>query len=168
MSKIRIDFLLGKDWSSKLIAWYGNGYGGWSHAASLLQSGMYVDSRADTIAGVPPGVRVRNPRSEKWSKRMRATLEVDEHTYVKWETSLLNRIGEPYAKIAIWEFITGKNETVDGMWICSALAINALQHAKIIPFPLWVPAHQITPNTLLTVCQVAGFRITDEDNVFMN
>jgi hypothetical protein len=162
MSEIAIDFLLGPEWSSRLIAWWGEGYGGYSHCASVLKDGRYLDARNDVIAGVPAGVHIRHPDTEKWIKKRRATLQVTQGEYDDWEANLRAKITDGYGHIDIVSFITGRNLHEDGHWICSALAINALQHIRVIPYPLPVLAHQISPNTALLIVAAAGFMIDPE------
>lgn len=162
MIEIAVDFLLGPDWSSRWIAWYGNGYGGYSHVASVLADGRYLDARSDVLGGVPAGVHIRDPKTEKWIKKRRATFQVWPDEYADWEANLRAKIGTPYAKSDILGFMTGHNDHEAGQWMCSALAINALQHIKRVPYPLPVPAHQITPNSALLIVATAGFRIGPE------
>lgn len=171
MSQIAIDFLLGPDWSSRLIAWYGQGYGGYSHVASVLKDGRYLDARSDVLYGVPAGVHIRHPDTERWIKKRRATLEVTPEEYAAWEANLRAKITDPYAKGDILDFILGRSGHTAGQWICSATAINAVQHVSrswhpshpgYIPYPLPIPAHEISPNTALLIVATAGFAIGEE------
>lgn len=162
MSELVVDFLLGSDLSSRFIAWYGNGYGGYSHAASRIADGRYIDARADVIAGVPAGVRVRDPKTESWIRKRTARKACTQGEYDGWEASLRAKITDQYDIPDIWGFITGRKEHDAGHWICSALVINAVQHIKLVPFPLPVPAHQITPNAALLILATAGFSIGPE------
>jgi hypothetical protein len=157
--QIIVDFLLGPDFWSRSIAWYGEGYDGYSHCAGLLADGRYLDSRADVIAGVPAGVQIRLPKTERWVKRRRATLQVPQQIYDGWEMALRAKIGTPYAKSDILGFILGRPLHEAGHWDCSATQVNAVQRVKIVPYPLPVPAHQVTPNTLLLILATAGFTI---------
>ena len=50
----------------------------------------------DKIAGVPPGVQIRKPDTEKWLTKRRASLEVDQATYEAWEASLRAKITDGY------------------------------------------------------------------------
>jgi hypothetical protein len=174
MTEIRVDFLLGPDLSSRFIAWYGQGYGGYSHCAGVLSDERYLDARSDVLSGtwehgpyvdhsgiVPAGVHIRDPGWEKSIKRTRATIEVSQAQYDSWEANLRAKIGTPYARGDILAFITGRQIDVHGQWECSMLQINALQHIQLFPFPLSVPAHQITPNTLLLMLQAIGATLTD-------
>jgi hypothetical protein len=159
VSEIAVDFLLGPDWPSRLIAWYGEGYGGFSHCASVLADGRYLDARNDVLGGVPAGVHIRLPETERWVKKQRATLQVSLTEYNAWESNLRARIGDPYAKSDIWGFIIGKDEHEAGHWECSAHALDAVQHVHRVPFPLPIPAHQITPNACLLILAAVGFTI---------
>jgi hypothetical protein len=162
MAQICIDFLLGPDLSSRFIAWYGTGSNGYSHCASILSDGRYLDARSDVLGGVPAGVHIRVPTTEKWIKKRHATLDVTQAEYDSWEASLRAKISDDYGKTDIWSFILGKDQHEGGHWICSALVINAIQHIKRIPYPLPVPAHQITPDAALLIVATAGFTIGPE------
>lgn len=163
--QLAADFLLGPDLSSRFIAWYGNGYGGYSHVAPVLDDGRYLDARSDVLGGVPAGVHIRLPESEKWIKRRRVSLVVSASEYGEWEANLRARIDDLYGKTDIWDFITGSNKHDNGHWICSAHFVNSLQHIKRVPFPLPMPAHQITPNSALLIAASIGFTIGEEENV---
>ncbi len=163
MTQIAIDFLRGPDLSSSLIAWFGQGTGGYSHVASVLKDGRYLDARSDNLWKVPSGVHIRDPKSERWIRKRRATLEVTPAEYASWEANLRAKITDGYGRGDIQGFILGRDEHQAGHWICSALAINAVQHIKKIPFPLVVPAHAITPNVALLLVQTAGFKIGPEE-----
>lgn len=160
--EIAVDFLLGVDWTSRLIAWYGQGYGGYSHCASVLSDGRYLDARSNVIGGVPEGVQIRKPDTEKWIKMRRASLQVTKAEYDAWEANLRAKISTPYGRGDILDFITGNASHEDGHWVCSALMINAVQHIRRVPYPLPVPAHQVSPNSALLILATAGFRIGPE------
>jgi hypothetical protein len=162
MATIAIDFLLGTDWSSRLIAWWGEGYGGYSHCASVLADGRYLDARSDVLAGVPAGIHIRQPATETWIKKRRATLDVTPAEYASWEGNLRAKITDDYGRADILAFITGQDWHQPGRWICSALAINAVQHIRKVPYPLPMPAHQISPNMALAIVATAGFQIGPE------
>lgn len=161
MNEIRLDFLLGTDWQSTLIAWFGQGPGGWSHVASVLEDGRYLDARNDVLEGVPAGIHIRNPHSEKWRKRRTATLKVTQTEYDDWEANLRAKIGDAYARGDIVGMVLNRMLHKSGTYDCSALAINALQHIRKVPFPLPIPAHQITPNAALLIAATAGFHIEE-------
>jgi hypothetical protein len=162
VSEIAIDFLLGPDWTSRFIAWFGQGPHGYSHCASVLCDGRYLDARSDVLGGVPGGVHIRLQETEKWIKKRRATLQVTQTEYDEWEGNLRAKVTDGYAKPDILGFILNKDMHRNGTYDCSALAINALQHIKKVPYPLPVPAHQITPNAALLIVATAGLSIGPE------
>jgi hypothetical protein len=162
MALLRIDLLMGPDLTSKPIAWFGNGPDGYSHCASVLADGRYLDARSDTLGGVPPGIHIRDPATEAWVRKRRCTLSVDQATYDAWEANLRAKISDKYAKGDIIGFLVDRMLHRVGTYDCSALVVDALQHVKRVPFPLWLPAHRITPNVALTIVQMAGFTIGPE------
>ena len=164
MSEIAVDFLLGPDWRSRLIAWYGDE--DCSHCASVIRDmykgaprERYLDARSDVLDDIPAGVHIRDPVSERWIKKRRATLKVSLTEYQEWEANLRAKITTEYDKYAILGFLEGKSLHTAGRWICSALAINAVQHIRRVPYPLVKPAHQITPGEVLLILQAVGFTI---------
>jgi hypothetical protein len=162
LSEIAVDFLLGPDWVSRGIAWFGQGPNGYSHCANVLADGRYLDARSDVLDGVPGGVRIREPESEKWIKKRRASKEVSPTLYAEWEANLRAKITDAYARRDILGYFLNKDLHRNGTYDCSALAINEVQHVKLVPFPLPVPAHQITPNAALLILATAGFTIGEE------
>jgi hypothetical protein len=168
MAEIAIDFLMGPGWLSKWISWFGQGPGGYSHCASVLADGRYLDARNDELADVPPGVHIREPNTEPWIRKRRATLEVTQAEYNDWEANLRAKIGDSYGRSDILEFIFDRGKHDPGHYICSALAINEVQHLSrlwnpshpgYIPFPLPVQAHQLSPDAALLILATAGFTI---------
>jgi hypothetical protein len=169
MPQIAADFLLGPDWESRLISWFGQGANGWSHVAPVLADGRYLDARSDVCVRVnercnvpyrvPAGVHIRDPQSEKWVKKCRVSLEVDQPTYDAWEENLRTRIGDGYGVSDIWAFITGRDRHKAAHWVCSAHWIDSLQHIKKVRYPLQIQAHQITPDAAYLISDVVGFTI---------
>ena len=160
MSTIALEFRLGPDWESRAIARFGHGPGGWSHVANVLADGRFLDARSDTLAGVKPGIHIRAPDSEAWVKRQRATLEVSAAVYDAWEANLRAKIGDVYALWDILGFFLDRMLHRPATYDCSALAVNALQHVGLVPFPLeGFPAHECTPNDVCLIAQVAGFTL---------
>ena len=176
MAQIAVDFLRGISWTSRPIAWFGLGAHGYSHAASVLKDGRYLDARSDVIAGVPAGVHIRHLETETRIATRRATLDVSDADYAAWEANLRAKITDPYGVWDIVDFMTGEAIHKPGSYICSALAINAVQHMcrswhpllpgyyprGYVPYPLVWPAHEITPNAGLLILQTAGWTIRDE------
>lgn len=161
MATIGLQFVLGSGLSSRLIAWYGNGYGGFSHVDGILKDGRLLGARSDKVGGQPAGVHIRPPGYEQWTKRTQVTLQVSDSEYDDWEANLRAKIGTPYDTTSILGFITGRQQSTDGHWICSQLQINALQHIKKVPFPLPMPAHQITPNSVLLISAAIGGNVKE-------
>lgn len=162
MSIIAIDFLMGPDWVSKEIAWFGQGPHGYSHCASVLQDGRYLDARDGELAGVPAGVHIRLPETEAWIRKRRVFKTVSMQVYNAWEANLTAKLGDAYAERDILGMIFDRMMHKPGTYDCSALVINALQHVKLVPFPLVIPAHQVTPDVALIIVQMAGFTLDAE------
>ena len=141
---IRLSFVLGTGLSSRLVAWYGQGVGGWSHVDAVLASGELLGARADAIGGQPAGVHIRPPNYEKWKRR--AIVEIP-YEGAAWELWLRKQVGLEYDKGAILSFITGIQDHQAGHWICSACQYGALESVSLLhPCPL--PSSQVTPDTL--------------------
>jgi len=182
MPKITVDHLAGSSLSSRAIEWFGLGRGGYSHAASVLADGRYLDARSEALKRVDPncrvpevvpaGVHIRDPKSEQWVRKRRATLEVTEEEYATWEANLRAKINDQYGRSDILDFIDSGEVHPSAHYICSALAINAVQHVSrvhwtpgrlgFVPYPLYIPAHQVTPDACLLILQTAGFTIESE------
>lgn len=169
MATIAVDFLRGPELSSKLIGWFGKGGDGFSHVAPVLADGRYCDARSDVIAGVPAGVQIRRPETELAVYRERWALDVEQSVYDAWEANLRARITTQYGKGDIVDFIFARPGHLAGHWICSAHAVDALEHVKLVPYqwvngePLlgnWAP-HQFTPNDALLVHACVSFKKTD-------
>jgi hypothetical protein len=178
--EIAIDFLLGPGLISRGISYFGQGANGWSHCASVIwdkeHGERYLDSRDNQIGDVPAGVHIREIKSEAWVKKRRASLHVSQADYDVWEAGLRAHISDSYDRYAILGFLEGKSMHTAGRYICSALGLNGVQHlcrgwtsasylgammqrVGYVPFPLAVPAHQISPNACLLILDAAGFTI---------
>ena len=166
MAQLAVDFLRGPEVSSRLIEWFGKGGGGFSHVAPVLADGRYCDARSDVIAGVPAGVHIRDPKTEKARYRERWALTVEQPVYDAWEANLRARITDDYGKTDIVDFIIPRPGHQNGHWICSAHDIDALEHVKLVPYewingePIlgaWAP-HSFTPNDALIIHACIGFK----------
>lgn len=153
---IRLQFVLGRGLSSRLIAWYGNGYRGYSHVDAILHDGTLCGARSDAVGGRPAGVQIRPANYEKWVRRCVVTLESTEDQSARWERYLRSQVGRHYDKGSILGFVFGEEMHQAGRWICSALQTRALELVgKIQPLP--TPPAQVTPNSLLiATCAVGG------------
>lgn len=185
MAEVAIDFLWGIGWTSRLIGRCGFPQGP-SHCASVIKDvyngkprERYLDARDNVIAGVPAGVHIREIVSETFVKKQRATLQVSQADYDIWEAGGRAKITDRYDKDAILGFLEGRSIHTAGRYICSAFAINMVQHmcrswtspslivgamqrVGFVRFPLRVPAHEISPDVALLILQTAGFTIGPE------
>ena len=155
MSLIRFQFVLGSGLSSRLISWYGQGYGGYSHVDALLPDGTLLGARSDSVGGKPPGVQIRPPGYEKWKARTVLELPTTSQQAVDWETYLRSQIGKGYDQADILGFILGKPFASPGHWICSALQLSGLEAIHRIPV-LGVTPQQCPPNMLAVILSTAG------------
>lgn len=154
-----------------MIEWFGFGAGGYSHCASVLADGRYLDSRTDVLGGVPPGVHLRHPADYAWVRKRRLSLSVTQDQYDAWEANLRAKVGDAYAVSDIFGFVVGRNFHRSTQYFCSALAVNAVQHISrswqlghlgFVPFPLPFSAHQLNPNVALLILATAGFTVGPE------
>lgn len=144
---VRLQFVLGTGWSSRLIAWYGQGSNGYSHVDAVLPDGTLLGARYDAVGGKPPGVWIRKPGYERWLRRTVVELPTTELKAITWERLLRRREGAQYDPEAILGFLLGYNAHQQGHWICSALQVEGLRQVHLLHAGA-TPAHQITPNTL--------------------
>jgi hypothetical protein len=147
----------------------------------VLADSRYLDARSDSLKRVDPkckvpelvpaGVHIRDPMSEKWVRKQRATLKVTQVEYDDWEANLRAKITDGYGRWDIVNILLGRPGHVAGAWICSALVVNAIQHmsrawasgwmqrAGRVPYPLPAPAHEISPDMALMILATAGFTL---------
>jgi hypothetical protein len=164
VKSIRLQFVLGAELSSRLIAWYGNGYGGFSHVDAVMPDGSLLGARSDRVkakgAEYEPGVQIRLPGYASWIKKEVYQLEVSPFVAKAWEARGRSLIGSQYDKGAIWGFITGHQDHDKGHWICSALQVDMLQTAGIFQ-RIDIPSWQVTPNSLLLALTALGAKRTE-------
>lgn len=157
MAELRWQFVLGADCSSRKIAWWGQGYGGYSHVDFLLPGGGCLGARSDRIPpGTPPGVQLRPDGYEKWTARRVLTLpctEEESEAAVKFEVA---QIGDPYDKRDIVGLFLGRPiSSGSGWWICSALQLAMVEYIGLMP-KLSVTPQQCPPNMLLVALEAIG------------
>lgn len=157
MSSVRLQFVLGADFSSRLIAWYGQGYGGFSHVDAVLPDGSLLGARSDRVGGKPPGVQIRSAGYETWKRREVVEIPCEFWQAGAWLDCLEAKVGDEYDKGAIIAFITGDRDHDQGHWICSAAQTDALETAQLLP-SLPVPPQQVTPDALRLIAYSIGGR----------
>jgi len=155
-SGLRLQFVCGQELSSRLIAWYGNGYGGFSHVDAVMPDGSLLGARDDAIyvegrdgdwSRIAPGVRLRPPEYETWARKAVIQIPCSPANANRWEEFLRGQIGQPYDSGSIWGFVLGIRSHQTGHWICSALQSAALQDIGLMGRTT-VPTNQITPDAL--------------------
>lgn len=158
---IRLQFVAGTDLSSRLIAWWGNGWHGYSHVDAVLADGSLLGARSDVIGGVPAGVQIRPPGYEKWVRTAVVTIQTPKGP--EWEAFLRSQIGRQYDITNIVDLITGESPIEnDGRWICSSLQTEALEQIQLLP-ELPVPPQQVTPDGLYLVASTLAWTTLTPD-----
>jgi hypothetical protein len=161
---INLQFVRGKGLSSKLIAWWGNGYDGFSHVDAILSTGECLGARSDVIQPIgggpeiPAGVQIRPAFYEKWDRRVVVSIPSSVSQASAWDRYLRSQINDGYDESDILGLIIGKPISTEGHWICSALQTNALQFIQLLG-KLGSPPQQITPNTLFEVSLAIGGKV---------
>lgn len=158
MSEIRLQFVLASDWSSRLIAWYGQGYGGWSHVDAVLADGQLLGARSDSVGGQPPGVQIRPSNYESWKRTQMISIATTDKQASDWEGWLRTQVGFGYDKADIIGLIIGRPILEVGHWICSALQFQAEKNIGIFPPDMPLIDQQASPNTLLACNYAIGAR----------
>lgn len=147
MSVIRLQFVLGAGISSRLISWWGTGYGGFSHVDAVLSDGNLLGARSDEAGDKPKGVQIRPPFYESWKKRMVVEIDSTGAQAQAWEGWLRKQVGKQYDQDAILGFIIGRRLHKDGHFICSACQHTALERSWLVGHSPW-PSSEVTPNSL--------------------
>lgn len=157
---IELEWRLGSDLSSRLIAWYGQAWGGWSHVDARLPNGDLAGARADAIGGKPPGFQIRPSGYEKAVRTCTMRLPCAAKQKQLWLAGIDRLVGAQYDTGNIIDFIIGRKPiTNDGKWICSAAQTYLQQKIKLLP-TLPVPPQQITPNSLMLIDAAIGGVVT--------
>lgn len=156
MSQITLQFVLGSDLASGLIAWWGQGYGGWSHVDYVLEDGSLLGARDDEIGGKPPGVQVRPPGYAKWKRTLRLSLQTADYIAAGHKAFMLAQVGLPYDRGDIMGLILGRPIMSDGHWICSACQYAGLETVNLVRKGAPLIPQQISPNTLAAIFGAIG------------
>ena len=158
-SAITLSFVCGKDVSSRLIAWWGSGYGGFSHVDAVLPDGTRLGARNDEVktpsGTYAAGVQIRPADYGVWIRRRDVSIPVSDFTFRRWLRSAKDRIGAHYDQGAIVDFVIGSKRLHEpGHWICSALQADLLACVGLLK-PVPIPFSQVTPDSLfLMVSQI--------------
>jgi hypothetical protein len=156
VAQLRWQFVLGDDLASRVIAWYGQGYGGYSHVDFLLPGGGCLGARSDRIAGLPPGVQLRPNGYEKWAARKVLSLDCTEEQLEAAVRFEAEQIGDPYDKRDILGLLIGRPiSSGSGYWICSALQLAMVREIGLLPNLLVTP-QQCPPNMLAACLESIG------------
>lgn len=168
-AELRWQFVLGENLSSTLIAYWGQGYGGWSHVDLLLPPppGVPWDlseclgARSDRVGGAPPGVQIRPPTYTPWKRRAVLRLPCTAGQASAAYAFGRLQIGMGYDKGDILGFIFGMSLMQPGHWICSALQLALAEAAGVIPH-LHVTPQQCPPNMLFSILNAVGAEVVNE------
>jgi hypothetical protein len=148
-TQVTLQFVQGKDWSGRLIEWFGGGPR-YSHVDIVTPTGMLLGARSDVVGGRPAGVQVRPSDYIGDEKFLRISLPCSSAQANAFYDFLNAQIGKPYDKIAILAFLIGRDWRDTSAWFCDELAASALETAGLIQ-PLAVPENKLTPGSLLLV-----------------
>ena len=91
---ITLQFVLGADLASRAIAFWGQGYGGFSHVDAVLSDGTLLGARNDVAGDQPAGVRIRPANYETWARKERLELACTFTQEATWE-SVAKESGRP-------------------------------------------------------------------------
>lgn len=156
---LTFQFVRGADLTSDLLAWFGAG--DFSHVDIVLDKGLLLGARSDSIGGKPPGVQIRPPGYDpKWTKQViisiPCTLE-QQHTA---ETFALGQVGKAYDKLAIVGFAVGRDWRDDTEWFCSELGARYGEIGGVWS-ELYTPANKVEPSALAMLASgISGRTIT--------
>lgn len=153
---IELQFVLGADWTSKLIAWYGNGYGGYSHVDAVMPDGALAGARSDVVGNKPAGFQIRPAKYASWKRCTRVSIPCNADKRQRWLDLIEQKVGAAYDKADIVGLVIGRRLETNGAWICSAAQTDLLQAIALLPTPFPFIKQQITPNTLLAMCCSIG------------
>jgi len=155
---IAAQFVLGRAFSSRCIAWFGGG--GLSHVDIVMPDGQLLGARSDRLMHIQPGVQIRPPfydGDNGWSKRIVMAKTVTPKHLAKCYELARSQLYKAYDHTAIWGFATGRDWRDTDKWFCSELLMWMLETADVV-HPLIIPANKIFPGEALALCSEAGFK----------
>lgn len=151
--------------ASHLIAWWGFGWDGYSHADAVLPDGSLLGARSDRIKlsdgeRLLPGVRVRPAGYERWERRTLFWRSATPQLAQAWREGLKGKCGTAYDKDGILRLILGRQPQDDGRDFCSCLQLVELQELGVIG-DLSVAPQQVSPTALGMVLSALKWNIEE-------
>jgi hypothetical protein len=147
MPSIRLRFVTCSDRISTGIRFAENFWS--SHCEAVMPDGTYLGAHADG------GVQARLPDYDAaiWTKQLFIDLPCTEAQQKAHIDYLTRKIGEPYDMESILGFALRLDQHSPQHIICSALQLMSLRQPKApwLPFPITLPAHQVSPRDLLLI-----------------
>ena len=143
-----------------LIAWWGGGR--FSHVDTVLDDGQLLGARNDRVGDSPRGVQIRPPGYTDFIDRVVMAVPVTAEQKDTYLDFLRHQVGKPYDSQALWGFVLNRDWHQTDSWICSELAADGAEHAKIVS-QLYLPAYQVTPGALALAMSAVGGTIVGED-----
>lgn len=161
MNELALEFRLGASLSSRGIAWWGQGYNGWSHVDLRFANGELAGARSDRVKykgiRLAAGFQVRPPDYERAVRAEILAKPVPADAYARWEAWARAQVDDHYDKWDILGLLLGQPLTGGaGYWICSAAAYDSLRVMNAIP-DVGLDMRQVAPNALHVACLAAGF-----------
>src|SRR5579872_5135409 len=156
---IKVSFRLGPGPVSRAIAWWGQGYRGWSHCDAILSDGRYLGARSDNPGGYGSGIVARPKDYEVPIREEIIFIPTPAEVAATWENWLLKQCGCRYDSEDIVSLIVGSEAKArPGFWICSAMQLKVQQNLKIQPTEGIEPP-QTPPNMLRAMMLTAMYAI---------
>ena len=154
---IKLRFVRGLDFSSRVIAWFSAGH--LSHVDAVLPDGTLLGARSDVLKGVPTGVQIRPPGYETVALQMVMEIPCTTLQEAAFYRFLRAQLGKPYDTSAIWGFAFGRDWHNPDQWYCSELQTAALEAAGILPKTLFLAANKVTPVALANEISAIGAQV---------
>ena len=134
MKEITWQLVRGREFSSRLIGWFGAGF--YSHIDVITPAGDLRGARSDVIQGIPAGYEDRPQNYEQWAAATRYTLSVPDWKYhLYWEFSDA-QLHKPYdSRGLIKAFVFGRRWRDDDSWWCSEEVAANGEYARLWNIP---------------------------------
>lgn len=150
---IVLQFVQGKDLSSKLIEWFSHS-GDVSHVDVLWPGGGLYGARSDEVGGAPAGVQLRAENYTEGCNVVRVTLNMSATKRQAFYDFLLAQEGKPYDKTGILGFVVDRDWQEPDSWFCSELVAAALSQCGYFDYPPAAASNKITPADLLLLVSI--------------